>query len=562
MVTLTSGNSSQTVTLPNPNGGTSPSLSLASGNTSKVFFSNTDLDNQPTPPNGRDPTAVVGMWNEVDTTVSGANGSTVVQNNGTDSSNASVRKEIIYNDQISTVQVDNVTGGFGQMRSPASLIITTPNNSYAYGGTATFANLRFDLPSKRVIADCTNKFYTSLFTTQTKSATAMPAFSYDSISGPTGLSPQALAAASLGDFSLLLDQGYVVVAQPNGTYTASATIVLNNLRITTEGLTLRPDSPSENSTNALDAIQSGDTGWGDVTLQVKFNGTYTPPTTASTGQTASTTRTLPNGVPLRVKVISVGVSEMRYRPLSIDENAPSLTVTGMLAWLNFFGVTPLNLTGDTPSYNDSILDPRFSIDDPFGRGNIRTAIRTRSNGSTVSFNGSTGEILSIGGFKLSEMGAAFMNNAIAGGYWKVDNFQVILTSNRLMGDLSGERWAYGSAAGYTIPVSAAVPLFNFTTRTSGPASIPLAALASAGNISNLSSVLTAAGFTVNSVTASEITFTGTYVLDGVSARSEFKQFACQAWGCAATAAAALNSADSNHVGQFRTPVKLSIPLVP
>lgn len=562
VVLLTSGNTTQTASLPNPNGGAPSIISLANGNTSKLFFSNRDQDNLPTPGNGLDVTAVVGLWNEVDTTVAASGGSSVVQNNGLGAGNATIRKEIIYNDTVVSVQVNDVTGQFVQIRSPGTIAITTPNNSYANGGTATFSNLRFDLPTMRIIVNATNKFNTGLFTSQTKTGTNTPAFSYDYITGPTSIPPAALAAAKLGDFSQLQAAGFTVVSQANGTYTAAATIVLNNLRITPEGETLRPDSPDENSQSAFEAIQNVDTGWGDITLKITFNGSFTPPTTVSVGQTATTTRTLPNGVPLRIKALGVGTSELRYSPSAIDNNAPALTLEGMLEWLNVFGITPRNLSGQTPAFNDSILDPRFSQDDPFGYGNIRNAIRVRSTGSSLEFNGTTGEVLSIGGFKHAEMEGAFLNNALAGGYWKATGMKFLLTSKAAYGDMAGQRAAFGSTPATSIASSAGLPIYTYTTLSSGPTTLPLAALSTAASVNDLPAVLQAAGFTVTSVTASEIIFTGTYVMDGLSATSQLRDYACQAWGCAATADASLDHSGSSFVGQFRTPIRLSLPLVP
>ncbi|MGC8200743.1 hypothetical protein, partial [Salmonella enterica] len=83
--------------------------------------------------------------------------------------------------------------------------------------------------------------------------------------------------------------------------------------------------------------------------------------------------------------------------------------------------------------------PRFSIDDPFGYGNIRNGIRVRSTGTSIEFNGTTGELLSIGGFKHAEMEGAFLNNALAGGYWKAACVKFLLTSKSAYGDMSGTR---------------------------------------------------------------------------------------------------------------------------
>lgn len=280
----------------------------------------------------------------------------------------------------------------------------------------------------------------------------------------------------------------------------------------------------------------------------------------SVGQTAATTRTLANGTPLRVKLVSVGSSEMRYLPFTIDNSKPAVTLTGMLEWLNLMGAIPLNDTGDTPAFNDSTLDPNFSIDDVFGRGNIRSSMRVRSNGTNVSFDNANGYLLTVGGFKHATMDAPFANIAINGGSWKISNIQYSMDTFTATGDLSGTLAALGSTPAQNVPTVTGATLWSFVGPT-GPTNLPLASLASSP-IANLSTVLQNAGYTSITATASEISFTGVYVMDDLMATSALKNHICASLGCTTFSRSALNASTNNFMGQFRTSIRFSIPLTP
>lgn len=284
--------------------------------------------------------------------------------------------------------------------------------------------------------------------------------------------------------------------------------------------------------------------------------------TVNLGQTVATTRTLAaTGVPLRIKLISLGTSEMRYLPATIDNAKPSLTLTGMLEWFNLFGVTPRNLTGQTPAFNDSVSDPNFPPDDVFGNGNIRSAVRVRASGTTLDFDNTSGLLFGMGGFKHSEMEAGFMNNALNGGQWRLDNIRYDLSTFFATGNMTGTLAAIGTTPAQNIPPVTGATLWSFTGPT-GPLSIPLASLASATSVANMVTVLQNAGYTSVSSSATEVAFTGTYVMDELSATTALKNHMCASLGCSTLARNALAANTNSFLGQFRTTVRISIPLTP
>lgn len=290
--------------------------------------------------------------------------------------------------------------------------------------------------------------------------------------------------------------------------------------------------------------------------------THAAVVSVNVGQTVATTRTLAaNGVPLRIKLVSLGTAEMRYLPSSIDNAKPSLTLTGMLEWFNLFGVTPRNLTGQTPAFNDSVLDPNFPPDDPFGNGNIRTAVRVRSSGTTIDFDNTSGILFGMGGFKHSEMEAGFMNNGLNGGQWRLDNLRYDLSTFFVTGNMSGTLAAIGTTPAQNIPAVTGATLWSFTGPT-GPLNIPLASVASATSVANIVTALQNAGYTSVTTSATEVAFTGTYVMDDLTATTALKNHMCASLGCSKLARNALAATTNSFLGQFRTTVRISIPLTP
>jgi hypothetical protein len=286
---------------------------------------------------------------------------------------------------------------------------------------------------------------------------------------------------------------------------------------------------------------------------------------AIVGQTLTTSRTLPNGVPLKVRVLSLINGEMRYEPASIDLATPALTLRGMLEWMNVFGVIPdpddpANLYTVSTSF---VQDPRFPVDDPMMRGRVRSAIKMMTHsGTEVELDTVSGEIISLGRFGHPSMRSdlGVRSNSFSGGWWIADNIRYLLKSKTALGDLNGANELYEGVA-EDIVRRTQVPLWRYGSMT-GPAAIPFAALAGASSVSALPSVLQNAGFTIENVTATYITFAGTYIFNNLVASNGLKEYMCYALFCSLSAESALMSADANHIGSFRVPLRLRISLVP
>lgn len=315
--------------------------------------------------------------------------------------------------------------------------------------------------------------------------------------------------------------------------------------------------------DAYNQVNGSITGWGTLTLVTEFGtvgtGTGVPPTptgiTLPTGQTVATGLTLPGGVPLRLKHVSSS-SQLSYTPSTYDTAAPSLTQQGLLPWLNVFGVTPIG-NGLSLGYNDTVQDPRFGSDEA---GTTRYRIRVTSSGNEVKLDTGTGAITSLGGFN-HDMNAPFLSSALGGGTWQMRNIRYVMSTQMAYGNLSGTQFAVGSAPAQAVSPQADAPLWSYST-LSGPTTLPLTAMASATSTSALPGILQGAGFTVNSVTASEIVFSGTYQFGGMNMTESLKEYACLSLACTQVARRALLTPDTNHLGDFRSTVRFSLPLTP
>ncbi len=341
---------------------------------------------------------------------------------------------------------------------------------------------------------------------------------------------------------------------------------LNNLQITTAGIQLIINTTGSLATvqDSLNTINSSLNGWGTLTLVTEFGtvgpGTGVPPTptgiTLPTGQTVATGLTLPGGVPLRLRHVSSS-SQLSYTPLTYDTTAPSLTQQGLLPWLNVFGVSPIG-NGLSLGYNDSVQDPRFAASDEAGATRYR--IRVTGSGNELTLNTGTGAITSLGGFN-HDMNAPFLSSALGGGTWQTRNIRYVMSTQMAYGNLSGTQFAVGSSPAQAIASQTDAPLWSYGS-LSGPATLPLAAMASATSTTALPGILQSAGFTVNSVTASEITFSGTYQFGGMNMTESMKEYACLALACTQVARRALLTPDTNYLGDFRATVRFSLPLTP
>jgi len=106
-----------------------------------------------------------------------------------------------------------------------------------------------------------------------------------------------------------------------------------------------------------------------------------------------------------------------------------------------------------------------------------------------------------------------------------------------------------------------VPLWSYSSLT-GPTSIPLAAMAAAGSVSELPAILENAGFVINSVTATRVIFTANYVFNNLIASNLLKEYMCFSLACGLVAETALMSSEASHIGSFVVPMRLMISLVP
>lgn len=471
-----------------------------------------------------------------------------------------LRTSARYLKALSSLTIEQNDGQLMEVSVGGGMTLTsTKTPSLTTGGTVSIDNLRIDFINKTVTANLTG----------IKNAVGTaPAVSYNSpntviwtftdLVGPTALDPNDLIGNNA--VAALTAKGFVVNAQGE----VSATHAISNLQITTAGTTFFSRSLGLLSTaiNGMSGVNLyGPDAWGTITLTSQFGkigGTVSGSgEVINKGQTLATGLTLRSGVPLRIKHIS-SVSRMNVSPLVYDTSTPALTLQGALPWFNVFGVNPQpNATG--LAYNDAISDPRFGSGS--AEGQVRHRMRVISNGSFVTLNKTSGEVASLGGFR-SDMSGAYMNGAIGGGAWSAQNINYVLAANSAYGDLSGSNAAVGSGSGEQ-PVAAqtGVPLWTYDSVT-GPASIPLSALAAATSNSNLPSLLQAAGFVVNSATSSEIVFSGTYSLGGLNLTTPYKEYACQALACSQVAKDALMTPQTNHLGDFSTTVKFSIPLLP
>lgn len=277
---------------------------------------------------------------------------------------------------------------------------------------------------------------------------------------------------------------------------------------------------------------------------------------ATTGQAVTTPYTLPNGVSLRLTPVSIS-SALDVTPVVFDPNAPALSVQGMLSWFNAFAVNPSSSASGFGS-STTVQDSRFGADQ--FEGQTRTRMRLTSSGNSLTVNDQTGVVSHLGGFR-HDMVGDFVNSAIAGGRVSAQNVTYNLAGMTATADLSGSQGPIGLLASQPVVSRSGETVWAYTA-LNGPGSLPLQALASATSVAALPAVLQAAGYTVNTVTSSAITFTGTYRFAGLTATAGLKDYLCLSLACTPQVRRALMGADTDYLGQFTASVRWSLPLVP
>lgn len=283
--------------------------------------------------------------------------------------------------------------------------------------------------------------------------------------------------------------------------------------------------------------------------------------TLAIGGVAQTNKTLPGGAPLKIKLVNIQSGELTYQPSSINVNEPALTMRGFLEWLNIVDAHPNDAANPFGIINESVLDPRFSPDDPDALGNVVNRIRTRYNGTVVDLDLQTGEMLGIGGVGHARMVADYVDNLVSGGYWVPSDIRYAFKTKVAVGNLGGVRSAIGSDPEREVVPLVGLPLWTFSS-VAGPATLPFSSLAAASSTSALPSILQSAGFIIISTSSTEIVFSGTYIFNGLSATGLLKDFACFAYGCSNSAYQSLQDPLSSYIGQYRVNVRMSIPLTP
>jgi len=284
----------------------------------------------------------------------------------------------------------------------------------------------------------------------------------------------------------------------------------------------------------------------------------------SVGQQTITSFVLPNGVPLKIRLVALpGSGGYYYEPASINYDSPASSVRGMLEWMNVFSIDAVDSANLTGLVNSTAIDYRISPDDPYGRSSVRYKMRVSGYpGAALTLDNVSGEVKSLSGYSHPALKAAYSKNAMWGGYWRATNIVFKLSPIlSVVGDLTGAKDALGSVQSQAIASKAGVELWTVDSLV-GPSEIPFAGLVAAASVNDLPAVLQNAGFKVVSTTPSEIVFSVNYKFVDLRATSDLLDFACVAWGCTPTVKNAFGNSVNKYVGKFFAPVQLSIPLVP
>lgn len=448
--------------------------------------------------------------------------------------------------------LDDTTGVFqGMVLNGSTLAGGTRIAGTLTGGAMQASNLRVDLINRTITADLVGtKAAVGTTPAVPYSAPNTVLWTFDAAQGPTTLNPSDLARSDRD--TVLASQGYAVGS--NGVVTA--TLMLKNLQLTAAGQTFANNALGLSSlgVNATASVNSAPGGWGDITVTATFQFTASQALSAQTGQTVTTPYTLPGGVPLRIAHLSTS-SALDVQPQSYDTAAPALSMQGVLPWFNVFNVQPTAFPGGLGS-STPVQDPRFPSDQFEGQTRIR--IRTTSSGKGVSFDNLSGALISFSGFR-HDMVGDFLNSGMQGGLWSAQNLVYRLADTDVVADLSGAQGALGTVPGQAVAVVPAATVWRYATVT-GPSALPLQALSAAGSASALPTVLQNAGFTVNTVTSSAITFTGAYKFAGLMLTPVTKDYICLALACSPHARRGLMAPDTDYLGQFLINVRFSLPL--
>ncbi|RZI83092.1 MAG: PEP-CTERM sorting domain-containing protein [Rubrivivax sp.] len=226
---------------------------------------------------GTDPNTLgglIGALNVGKVTVTGVGGATVVEGTIPDEFGDEVRVSSKATAQVISVTTDDVTGQVLSVTSTGGAEqLGTRIGGTLTGGTASVTNLRFDLANNVVYADLAG----------TKAAVGTnPAVNYNlpntalwtigNVSGPTVISPAALALQGQAQIDAFVGAGYTYDGLVNGYNIFSATNVISGLQVTTAGFDFFKNSLGLLSTgvNALAAVNNDPQGWGSVDSKLTF----------------------------------------------------------------------------------------------------------------------------------------------------------------------------------------------------------------------------------------------------------------------------------------------------
>ena len=278
--TQASGTVGQAVTVKDPGtSGRSVTLTLQSG-TGTLAFSNGNGD----PINGANPTSSVAglvgalnVANVVMTPVDGAKINEVILPVG-GRVKTPTRALVSIDAAVTklTADIDGATAGrFTTVNATGGAIQTAAFLANVLeGGTAKINNLEIDLVNKKVYADALGNAGTAFENSKPRLAI----WTFDSITGPTTLSPASLLAAADGNTSKLLADGFKLEGQTgtgrNTIYSLSTTNIIGGLKATTDGFNFFADAlgltTGSVGYNTLLAVNTTAEGWGSMKSYIKF----------------------------------------------------------------------------------------------------------------------------------------------------------------------------------------------------------------------------------------------------------------------------------------------------
>lgn len=272
-VTLTPG-SAQTTVLQDPAGsGRSVTLSLPGGGTTHLEFSNGTgvLGGLPA-----DPTEVAGfvsVANVFKTSMTGQSGAIINEKTVNDTSGLATRVYMSVDANIASATFDTTTGVISSLSSTGSFTLTNPRiTGLSNGGAVTVSNVRVDLPNKVVYGDLVMTYKsvnptTRAITTVTSTFTKLALWNFDQITGATTI---PVAALSTGNTAQVKALGYEALPNGRNGVDYSATIKLQNLRITNGALAALINGFGAGSStmgkNVLTSINGEVDGWGSLVL--------------------------------------------------------------------------------------------------------------------------------------------------------------------------------------------------------------------------------------------------------------------------------------------------------